>query len=123
MNIFGNINGNNNKNINNDINMSMNINGNNQIIGKNNKENKGIKKKRGPKKEKKINIENKGREYPSVDVNSQISGNKGKRSKKNSIMGNGLSRNIFSVRNNKNGIGNDLKNKKNGIDEEIVEII
>ena len=121
-NIFGNINGNNNKNINNDINMNMNINGNNQIIGKN-KENKGIKKKRGPKKEKKINIENKGREYPSVDVNSQISGNKGKRSKKNSIMGNGLSRNIFSVRNNKNGIGNDLKNKKNGIDEEIVEII
>ena len=39
-------------------------------------------------------------------------------------MGNGLSRNIFSVRNNnRNGTGNDAKNKKNGIDEEIVEII
>ena len=49
--------------------------------------------------------------------------NKGKRTKKNSIMGNGLSRNIFSVRNNNiNGTGND-KNKKNNVVEEVVEIV
>jgi hypothetical protein len=39
-------------------------------------------------------------------------------------MGNGLSRNIFSVRNNnKNGTGNDNKSKKNNLNEEVVEII
>ena len=39
-------------------------------------------------------------------------------------MGNGLSRNIFSVRtNNRNGAGSDTKNKKNGIEEDVVEII
>ena len=118
VNIFGNINGNNNKNINNDININ---NGTNSFIGKNNKENNKIKKKRGPKKEKKINTEHKGKESPSVDVNSQINGNKGKRTKKNSTMGNQLSRNLFYVRNNRNG--NDSKNKKNGLNENVVEIV
>jgi DNA helicase INO80 len=124
VNIFGNVNGtgNNNKNINNE----MSINGNNQFISKsNNKEsNKGVKKKRGPKKEKKNNNENKVRESPTGDASSQVNGNKGKRTKKNSIMGNGLSRNIFSVRNNnRNGTGSDNKNKKNNLNENVVEII
>jgi len=73
------------------------------------------------KKEKKINTEHKGKESPSVDVNSQINGNKGKRTKKNSTMGNQLSRNLFYVRNNRNG--NDSKNKKNGLNENVVEIV
>ena len=122
INIFGNINGTNSKNINGDLN----INGGNQLIGKNhNKENnKGLKKKRGPKKEKKISNENKRKEgFGSGDNSSQVNMNKGKRTKKNSIMGNGLSRNIFSVRNNNiNGTGND-KNKKNNVVEEVVEIV
>ncbi len=118
VNIFGNINGNNNKNINNDMNIN---NGTNPFIGKNNKENNKIKKKRGPKKEKKINTEHKGKESPSVDVNSQINGNKGKRMKKNSTMGNQLSRNLFYVRNNRNG--SEAKNKKNGVNENVVEIV
>jgi len=118
VNIFGNINGNNNKNINNDMNIN---NGTNPFIGKNNKENNKIKKKRGPKKEKKINTEHKGKESPSVDVNSQINGNKGKRMKKNSTMGNQLSRNLFYVRNNRNG--SEAKNKKNGLNENVVEIV
>ena len=124
VNIFGNMNGTSNKNINNDINMNMSFNSNNQINSKINKENKGIKKKRGPKQEKKSNSISKGKEIINLDTNSKINGNKGKRNKKSTIMGNGLSRNIFSVRNNnRNGAGNDTKNKKNIIEEEIVEII
>jgi hypothetical protein len=122
VNIFGNINGTTGKSIKNDLN----INGNSQLIGKsNNKENnKGLKKKKGIKKEKKVNTENKGRENStSGDASSQVNVNKGKRNKKNSIMGNGLSRNIFSVKNNNiNGAGNDKK-KNNIITEEVVEII
>ena len=119
VNIFGN--GNNNKNINNDLN--ININGNNGFSGKNKEGNK-IKKKRGPKKEKKISVEKKGNEFPNGDSNNQINGVKGKRMKKNSIMGNGLSRNIFSVRSSSRN-ANGAKNKKNetNLNENVVEII
>ena len=117
VNMFGNITGNNNnKNMNND--MSIN-NGTNTAVGKSNKENK-VKKKRGPKKEKKIINESKGRESPGIEV-IQLNGNKSKRMKKNSLMGNGLSRNIFSVRNNRNG--NEGKNKKNNLNEPVMEIV
>jgi DNA helicase INO80 len=123
VNIFGNINGtsNNNKNANNEIN----INGNSQFNNKNIKENNKVKKKRGPKKEKKVSSnETKRKESPKGDASIQTNANKVKRNKKNSIMGNGLSRNIFSVRNNnRNGTGNDNKLKKNNLNEEIVEII
>jgi len=122
VNIFGNINGQNNKNINND--MGMNIAGKNGIIGKNNKDGNKIKKKRGPKKDKKNNIEIKGRESPNKDDNNQVNANKGKRIKKTSTMGNGLSRNIFSVRNNSRN-GSEGKNKKNSINlnENVIEIV
>jgi hypothetical protein len=122
VNIFGNINGQTNKNINND--MSMNITGKNGIIGKNNKDGNKVKKKRGPKKDKKNSIEIKGRESPNKDDNSQINANKGKRMKKTSTMGNGLSRNIFSVRNNSKN-GTEGKNKKNSINlnENVIEIV
>ena len=123
VNIFGNVNGtsNNNKNANNEIN----INGNSQFNNKNIKENNKVKKKRGPKKEKKVSSnETKRKESPKGDASIQTNANKVKRNKKNSIMGNGLSRNIFSVRNNnRNGTGNDNKIKKNNLNEEIVEII
>jgi hypothetical protein len=117
VNMFGNISGNNNKNINNDISIN---NGSNTAIGKSNKENK-IKKKRGPKKEKKNNTESKGRESPGIQIVGEINGNKTKRTKKNNIMGNGLSRNIFSVRNNRNG--SEGKNKKNILNETVMEIV
>ena len=58
-------------------------------------------------------IENNKLENIGVDSStSLISGNKGKKNtnKKNSIMGNGLSRNIFSVRNNSRN--NNTKGKK-----------
>ena len=120
VNIFGNTTGNANKNINNEIN----INGANSFIGKSNKDTlKGLKKKRGPKKEKKINNEIKGKESPSLEENSFVNRNKAKRIKKNSIMGNGLSRNIFSIRNNKNGTGNDKNKKNNVINEDVIEIV
>ena len=120
VNIFGNTTGNANKNINNEIN----INGANSFIGKSNKDTlKGLKKKRGPKKEKKINNEIKGKESPSIEESSFVNRNKGKRIKKNSIMGNGLSRNIFSIRNNKNGTGNDKNKKNNVINEDVIEIV
>ena len=117
VNMFGNISGNNNKNINNDIGIN---NGSNTAIGKSNKENK-TKKKRGPKKEKKNNTESKGRESPGIQIVGEINGNKTKRTKKNNIMGNGLSRNIFSVRNNRNG--SEGKNKKNILNETVMEIV
>ena len=59
---------------------------------------------------------------------SLISGNKGKKGKKNSIMGNGLSRNIFSVRNNSRTNSN-INLSKNNIKEKndkknnVIEII
>ena len=44
---------------------------------------------------------------------SLFSGSKGKKNKKASVMGNGLSRNIFSVRNN-NRNSNNVNNEQNG---------
>ena len=122
-NIFGNVN-NSGKNGNNFNEMNFGSSTNNIFGVKNIKEKKNKKK---IKKEKKLNNgeinNNKTKEIIGADSStSLISGNKGKKNKKNSIMGNGLSRNIFSVRNNntRNNNGNDLgKNNK----ENVIEII
>ena len=140
-NIFGNTygkNGNVNGNNYGDMNFGT---SNNNIFGvKNYKEKKNKKK---IKKEKKININNgdninlnnnnnynnKIKENLGADSStSLISGNKGKKGKKNSIMGNGLSRNIFSVRNNSRTNSN-INLSKNNIKEKndkknnVIEII
>ena len=75
-----------------------------------------------------VEVRNKIKENIGADSStSLISGNKGKKNKKNSIMGNGLSRNIFSVRNNtrNNNInGNDTnKNIKEKNNNKVIEII
>ena len=131
-NIIGNINniGKNGNNNYSDINFGG---SSNNIFGVKNMKEKKNKKK--IKKEKKIKDgdNNKIKENIGVDSStSLISGNKGKKNtnKKNSIMGNGLSRNIFSVRNNSrnnntNINGNDssknIKGKNNN--NNVIEII
>jgi hypothetical protein len=125
-NIFGNIN-NSGKNINNYGDMNFGASSTNIFGVKNYKEKKNKKK---IKKEKKINNENninnnKIKENIGADSStSLISGNKGKKNKKNSLMGNGLSRNIFSVRNNSR---NNNSSNMNGTDKDknnnVIEII
>ena len=130
-NIIGNINniGKNGNNNYSDINFGG---SSNNIFGVKNMKEKKNKKK--IKKEKKIKDgdNNKIKENIGVDSStSLISGNKGKKNtnKKNSIMGNGLSRNIFSVRNNSrnnntNINGNDSsKNIKGKNNNNVIEII
>ena len=102
----------------------------NNIFGvKNHKEKKNKKK---IKREKKLNngdniTNSKTKENIGADSStSLISGNKGKKNKKNLLMGNGLSRNIFSVRNNRsNNInGNDInKNNIKDKNDNVIEII
>ena len=103
---------------------------NNNILGMKNLKEKKNKKK--VKKEKKINSGDtaiKIKENIGADSStSLISGNKGKKNKKNSIMGNGLSRNIFSVRNNVRSNNNNINgNDTNKISKEknnnVIEII
>jgi hypothetical protein len=99
---------------------------NNNILGMKNLKEKKNKKK--VKKEKKINSGDtaiKIKENIGADSStSLISGNKGKKNKKNSLMGNGLSRNIFSVRNNSR---NNNSSNMNGTDKDknnnVIEII
>ena len=99
---------------------NTNLNGSsNNIFGvKNNKDKDKYKKKR-MKKEKKINNNYSGndikiKENIGMDsTTSLFSGSKGKKNKKASVMGNGLSRNIFSVRNN-NRNSNNVNNEQNG---------
>ena len=122
-NIFGNMN-NSGKNINNYGDMNFGASSTNIFGVKNYKEKKNKKK---IKKDKKINNENninnnKIKENIGADSStSLISGNKGKKNKKNSLMGNGLSRNIFSVRNNSrnnnSGINGTDKDKNNNVIE------
>ena len=125
-NIFGNIN-NSGKNINNYSDMNSGASSNNIFGVKNYKEKKNKKK---IKKEKKINNENninnnKIKENIGADSStSLISGNKGKKNKKNSIMGNGLSRNIFSVRNNSRNItSNNINGNEKDKNNNVIEII
>ena len=102
----------------------------NNIFGvKNHKEKKNKKK---IKREKKLNngdniTNSKTKENIGADSStSLISGNKGKKNKKNLLMGNGLSRNIFSVRNNRsNNINGNNINKNNIKDknDNVIEII
>ena len=126
-NIFGNVNNFNGKSgINNNYNEMSFASSSNNIFGiKNLKEKKNKKK---VKKEKKINNGDtaiKIKENIGADSStSLISGNKGKKNKKNSIMGNGLSRNIFSVRNNTrnnningNEVNKNIKEKNNNVIE------
>ena len=131
-NIFGNINNINGKNGVNNYNNEINFgSSNNNIFGVKNLKEKKNKKK--IKREKKVNNgenNNKIKENIGADSStSLISGNKGKKNKKNSIMGNGLSRNIFSVRNNTrnntiNINGNDTnKNMKEKNNNKVIEII
>ena len=128
-NIFGNMNNFSGKN--NSIN---NINGKNGVnnyntdinFGSSNNNIFGVKNL----KEKKINNGDtaiKIKENIGADSStSLISGNKGKKNKKNSIMGNGLSRNIFSVRNNarNNNInGNETNKNIKEKNNNVIEII
>ena len=129
-NIFGNMNNFSGKNnsINNNYNEMSFASSSNNIFGiKNLKEKKNKKK---VKKEKKINNGDtaiKIKENIGADSStSLISGNKGKKNKKNSIMGNGLSRNIFSVRNNarNNNInGNETNKNIKEKNNNVIEII
>ena len=129
-NIFGNMNNFSGKNnsINNNYNEMSFASSSNNIFGiKNLKEKKNKKK---VKKEKKINKDDtaiKIKENIGADSStSLISGNKGKKNKKNSIMGNGLSRNIFSVRNNarNNNInGNETNKNIKEKNNNVIEII
>ena len=127
-NIFGNINNNSGKNINNYNEMNFGTSSNNIFGIKNYKEKKNKKK---IKREKKINNNgdninnNKIKENIGADSStSLISGNKGKKIKKNSLMGNGLSRNIFSVRNNSRANTNNINgNAKNKNESNVIEII
>ena len=129
-NIFGNMNnfsGKSNGINNNNYNEMSFASSSNNIFGiKNIKE----KKKKKVKKEKKINNGDtaiKIKENIGADSStSLISGNKGKKNKKNSIMGNGLSRNIFSVRNNtrNNNInGNETNKNIKEKNNNVIEII
>ena len=104
-------------NLNNELNMDIN---GPSMNGKINNKNKLLKKKRViNKSDKKKIVEKKRLESPKNDGDIQIVSNKIKKPKKNNV-GNGLSRNIFSVRNNKNNSGVD--DSKNIVIEEIVEI-
>jgi len=129
-NIFGNMNnfsGKSNGINNNNYNEMSFASSSNNIFGiKNIKE----KKKKKVKKEKKIkngDTANKIKENIGAESStSLISGNKGKKNKKNSIMGNGLSRNIFSVRNNtrNNNInGNETNKNIKEKNNNVIEII
>ena len=90
-------------------------NGNNNVVKSENAKSKSLlKKKRGPKKDRKKGVDKKSKDVVNgennVDIGDSNNSNKVK-GKKGNLMGNGLSRNLFAVRNKKSG----QKNKNDEI--------